>query len=66
MTEKLEYICPCCGKKGKEEEGASDVCVYCGWEEDIVQEADPDYRGGANKMSLNEAKKAFKEGRAVY
>ena len=30
------------------------VCDTCGWEDDILQENDPDYRGGANKESLNE------------
>jgi hypothetical protein len=26
----------------------------CGWEDDLVQTADPDYWGGANKQSLRE------------
>ena len=32
------------------------LCDVCGWEEDIVQEENPDYRGGANPDSLNERK----------
>ncbi len=41
------------------------ICNNCGWESDPIQEDNPDYKGGANKMSLNEARKAFKEGRKV-
>ena len=32
------------------------LCNVCGWEEDILQEENPDYRGGANPDSLNERK----------
>ena len=62
---KLQFTCPCCGKKGFEERGISDVCIFCGWEDDEVQEDDADYRGGANKMSLNEARAAYKAGKKV-
>jgi cysteine-rich CPCC protein len=31
----------------------------CGWEDDLVQFHDPDYRGGANKVSLNEARQNY-------
>ena len=34
-------------------------CFVCGWDSDPIQEANPDYRGGANKCSLNEAKMAW-------
>jgi hypothetical protein len=45
--------CPCCGKRAVEE---YEICSECGWEHDDVQVDDPDYRGGANRLSLNEAK----------
>jgi len=32
------------------------LCNTCGWEEDILQEENPDYQGGANPDSLNERK----------
>jgi hypothetical protein len=32
----------------------SNICNICGWEEDAVQELNPNYRGGANPDSLNE------------
>ncbi|ARP50579.1 hypothetical protein B6259_06620 [Ruminococcaceae bacterium CPB6] len=33
------------------------VCPVCGWEDDGVQLDEPDLEGGANEMSLNEARK---------
>lgn len=57
--------CPVCGKYEFEEDGDFDICPICGWENDGVQNDDHDYTGGANKMSVNQARKAYKEGRAV-
>jgi Cysteine-rich CPCC len=51
--------CPCCGSKVLTAEGEYEICSVCGWEDDPVQRADPDYAGGANKTSLNEARKAW-------
>jgi hypothetical protein len=31
-----------------------EICPLCDWQDDNVQNADPDYAGGANEMSLNE------------
>lgn len=56
-------VCACCGKSVVD---SFEVCNICGWENDSVQNDDPDYAGGANHMSLNEAKQAFKEGRKIY
>ncbi|WP_407643969.1 CPCC family cysteine-rich protein [Dongia deserti] len=36
--------------------GSYEICGVCNWEDDPVQSADLNYRGGANKMSLNEAR----------
>ena len=33
---------------------------------DLLQNKESDFSGGANVMSLNEAKKAYAEGRKVY
>ncbi|WP_426578581.1 CPCC family cysteine-rich protein [Xenorhabdus stockiae] len=41
------------------------ICDICHWEDDPVQHKHPDLAGGANSMSLNEAKNAFKQGRRV-
>ena len=39
-----------------------EVCRNCGWKDDKKQAADPELRGESNEMSLNEAKRAFKNG----
>ncbi|MFS2109752.1 CPCC family cysteine-rich protein [Sphingomonas sp. Sphisp140] len=41
------------------EDGDYVVCPVCGWENDPVQLADGDYAGGANHMSLNEARRQW-------
>jgi len=55
------YTCPCCGYKtlSQEPPGTFDICLICGWEDDNVQFKDPEYKGGANKVSLHEAQKNF-------
>lgn len=52
-------ICPVCGKYEFTERGGFEICPVCGWEDDPVQRREPDYAGGANKMSLNEAKQMW-------
>ena len=62
----VEYekrVCPVCGKH---ELLFFDVCDECGWENDPLQHDKPDYRGGANHMSLNEAKIAYSVGKEIY
>lgn len=54
--------CPCCGKTQVDE---YDICEECKWENDPVQLSKPDFPGGANQMSLAEARKAYAEGRPV-
>ncbi|NLI91850.1 MAG: hypothetical protein GX434_06460 [Peptococcaceae bacterium] len=61
-----KYPCACCGQNTLDEEDFFEICPVCGWEDDSVQREDPNYRGGANQMSLNEAKEAFKRGEKVY
>ena len=57
--------CPVCGKHEFEEENEYEICPICGWEDDLVQRSDPDYRGGANQMSVNEAREAYRNGKLV-
>lgn len=54
-----DLCCPCCGQHVFAEKNAYEICPVCGWEDDKVQRRDPDYAGGANKLSLNQAKAAF-------
>jgi hypothetical protein len=57
--------CKCCGIGEIEEYGHFDICDICNWESDSVQENKPDFSGGANVMSLNEARIAFKNGEKI-
>ncbi|WP_232353048.1 CPCC family cysteine-rich protein [Hafnia alvei] len=52
-----EYPCPCCDEPVFEALGEYDICPNCNWEDDPSQSKNPDRGGGANKMSLNKAKK---------
>lgn len=54
-----KYKCPCCGYFTLEEEGSYDVCPVCFWEDDTSQTRDPDMAGGANKVSLSDARENY-------
>ena len=41
------------------------IISLCGWEDDDIQNDNPDFVGGANDMSLNQAKEAYKNGEPV-
>ncbi len=58
-----KYQCPCCEyyTLDKSPNNTFQLCPVCHWEDDGVQLNDPDYEGGANQMSLNSARKNFKE-----
>ncbi len=57
----MSYPCPCCGYLTFDEKpcGTFEICPVCYWEDDNVQKDDPSYSGGANGISLNEAKESF-------
>ena len=54
--------CPVCGQYDFEEDGDFEKCPICGWVNDGVQRVDPDYPGGYNRISLNDARKKWKAG----
>jgi anaerobic ribonucleoside-triphosphate reductase len=54
-------ICPCCELRTILETGAYEICTICGWEDDPTQSKDPNFSGGANSPSLNEAKLKWKK-----
>ena len=60
-----DWICPCCGKHYFSEEDSFEICPVCGWEDDKFQRHHPDFDGGANVMSLNQAREAYAAGRPV-
>lgn len=53
--------CPCCNEGTINSQ--YDICLVCGWEDDIVQNEDGNFSGGANKMSLIEHRQNFLEQR---
>lgn len=59
IAKEDDKLCPVCGKYHFIEK--FDICPICGWEYDPVQNKDKDYKGGANKLSLNEARKVYYE-----
>ena len=58
---KTPHMCPVCGKYQFSDKFSFDICPYCRWEDDGLQEEEPDYEGGANILSLNQAKKKYLE-----
>lgn len=57
----MKYVCKCCGNAAMDSADEYDICPVCFWERDFYQESEPDAAGGANKVSLNEAKKNYAE-----
>ncbi len=57
------YPCPCCGYRTLPEPplGTYSICDVCFWEDDRVQFDDPDYEGGANRVSLRQARDNYRE-----
>ncbi|HEX9577167.1 MAG TPA: CPCC family cysteine-rich protein [Myxococcales bacterium] len=58
-----KFLCPCCNFLTLPEAppGTFFICPVCGWEDDNVQFQRPDFAVGANRMSLNQAKKNFQQ-----
>ncbi len=59
----MKYKCPCCGNYTfkNEPDGSYDICPVCFWEDDIVQLEDQNYEGGANRVSLLQARNNYLE-----
>ena len=57
----MKYVCECCGCAAMDSADEYDICPVCFWEKDKAQERDPDYADGANRVSLNEARKNYAE-----
>ncbi|WP_257667160.1 CPCC family cysteine-rich protein [Parapedobacter tibetensis] len=62
-----KYKCPCCGYYTLDQrpDNTFQICPVCYWEDDGVQLNDSDYEGGANRVSLNEAKRNFEKFGAI-
>lgn len=62
------YPCPCCGfltMTGPTRD-TFDICPICWWEDDDVQYDDPNYEGGANEESLNQARANYSSFKAAH
>lgn len=58
-----KFPCPCCGYKtfGSNPGGSYVICPVCLWEDDPIQLCNPDYVGGANRVSLRQGQKNFRK-----
>ena len=56
LVSPAEKRCPCCGQYYFQEKSAFEICPVCGWEDDPLQRREEDFAGGANKISLREAR----------
>jgi uncharacterized Zn finger protein (UPF0148 family) len=59
-----KHMCPVCGKHEFEEYDSYEFCPECNWIDDAVLTENPDLRG-YYKMNLNEAKKAYHDGKKI-
>lgn len=65
--EKHPHLCPVCGKYEFQTYDWYEICHVCGWEDNAMQNEDPDNPYGPNKMSLNEYKKIYlRDGRPAW
>ena len=65
VLERTKKKCKCCGNYSLPIGTVYEICSICNWEDDDIQNDNPDLEGGANDMSLNQAKKAYKNGQKV-
>lgn len=59
------HACSCCGSESLTETGVYEICPVCMWEDDPVQAKDPDFGGGANEITLNQARAAWQMAQAL-
>lgn len=60
----MSPACPCCGHLTMPDDGSFPgsfvICPVCFWEDDDVQLGNPDFAGGANRPSLNQARANYR------
>ena len=59
LFRQKRFQCPCCGFYTLDSRGEYDICKVCFWEDDPSQSADELDDGGANHVSLVEARKNY-------
>lgn len=53
-----KHLCPVCGKTEFPKYLSHEICEFCGWQDDILDENDPD----ANPYELSEYCEKYKNG----
>ena len=56
------HMCPVCGKFEFPTHGSYEICEECGWEDDGMQETDPE-SGGANWEGLAGSRALYQAGK---
>ena len=59
MYSHKNYPCPCCGYLTLSQKESFEICMVCYWQDDGLQAEKSDYEGGANQVSLNQARSNF-------
>ena len=57
MAEK--HLCPVCGLTTFSDVASFEICEVCDWQDDLYQLNRPDEDGGANNLSLNQARAKY-------
>jgi hypothetical protein len=57
------FPCPCCDLLTLDDRppGTFEICPVCGWEDDGLQFVDMEREGGANRISLDQARENYRE-----
>jgi len=65
MSDPIPFLLPClcCGALTIGERDTYEICLVCRWEDDPVQAEDHEYGGGANELSLSEARAQWLAGK---
>jgi hypothetical protein len=61
MTQTHNKDCACCGFPTLPDSSIFEICPLCGWQDDALQNGDPNYSGGANELSLNDYREKWLE-----
>lgn len=59
----MKHKCPVCDNLTIKNPGSFELCPICNWEDDNIQRKKPDFEGGANEESLNQAREAYQKKR---
>lgn len=65
MSLKKTVACPVCGAIELTEEGGYERCHVCGWDDDWLSRKHPDGPSYHPRLSLNEARVAWKNGETI-